>query len=141
MRPFARSDRRGSAAIEFALTLPVLITLMLAVLEYGWVFFQQSSVVNAVRDGTRVAVQAPDYSCVEEVANAQTRAVLARFGLDCDSIPDCDIITDLNPYDDTADTLTVKVSIPYEPLTGLIPVPNHIAAEVSMMVRADPLAL
>ena len=38
-KSFRRSLRRGASAIEFALTLPVMITIFSVIVEYGWYFF------------------------------------------------------------------------------------------------------
>ena len=36
--------RRGSTAIEFALTLPVIFIIVAGILEYGWYLFQMRKV-------------------------------------------------------------------------------------------------
>lgn len=53
MRVFPR--QRGTATIEFALTAPLLVLLMLAVAELGWAFNQYITLVKAVREGGRYA--------------------------------------------------------------------------------------
>jgi Flp pilus assembly protein TadG len=49
------SRQKGTATIEFALTAPLLILLMLAVAELGWALNQYITLVKAVRDGGRYA--------------------------------------------------------------------------------------
>ena len=39
--------RRGASALEFALTLPVVMAILAGILEYGWYLFQLSNVVHA----------------------------------------------------------------------------------------------
>jgi Flp pilus assembly protein TadG len=46
---------RGLATIEFAITIPVLLFLMLATAEIGRVLFQYNTLTKAVRDGARYA--------------------------------------------------------------------------------------
>ena len=53
------AHRRGATAIEFALLLPVFCAILFGVMEYAWVFYQQSNVVAATRDALRVAVTLP----------------------------------------------------------------------------------
>src|SRR4051794_37643724 len=55
MRPGRR--RGGVAAVEFAFTLPVLFTLMLGVWEVGRVIQVNQVLVNAAREGARIAAQ------------------------------------------------------------------------------------
>lgn len=60
LRQWLRLDRgqEGSAAVEFAVILPILILLLAGFIDFGWSFFWQHSVTNASRAGARYAVQA-----------------------------------------------------------------------------------
>lgn len=51
MRIRRRDD--GAAAVEFALILPVLLTVMFGIIEFGWAFGQQVSLGNAAREAAR----------------------------------------------------------------------------------------
>lgn len=47
--------------MEFALILPLFLTLLFGTMEAGWLFAQQVEVRNAAREGARIAaVSAPD---------------------------------------------------------------------------------
>jgi hypothetical protein len=48
--------RRGQALVEFALVVPLLLMLLLAVIGYGWVLFSSLTVSNGARQGVRWAV-------------------------------------------------------------------------------------
>ena len=52
--PFLRNVR-GSAAVEMALVLPLLLILMMGSAELGNYFMNEHSLVKAVRDGARFA--------------------------------------------------------------------------------------
>lgn len=45
--------RRGAAALEFALLLPPFLALLFGVIDFGWYFFQRSSLDSAVTLGCR----------------------------------------------------------------------------------------
>jgi len=47
---------KGSTIVEFALTLLVFITLVVATIEFGWLFFIQHTLQYATREGTRLAL-------------------------------------------------------------------------------------
>ncbi len=53
---------RGSAVVEFALLVPVLLLAMAAVVEVAIVARAQLEVVNAAREGAREAAASPDPS-------------------------------------------------------------------------------
>jgi Flp pilus assembly protein TadG len=59
-----RSDRKGSAATEMALVMPLLLALMFGSAEIGNYFMNEHSLIKAVRDGARFAVRRPftDYT-------------------------------------------------------------------------------
>ena len=48
-----RRRERGLALVEFALTIPLFLTLVLGVVEYGYYFYVAVSATNAAREGAR----------------------------------------------------------------------------------------
>jgi len=52
---------RGVSVIEFALLLPLLITLVIGIIEFGWILTGYITVTGAAREGVRVAVVDGDY--------------------------------------------------------------------------------
>ena len=51
-----RRKRRGAAVVEFAVVAPVFIMLVFGMIEYGRMVMVQQLMVNASREGARVAV-------------------------------------------------------------------------------------
>ncbi len=127
-----RLERRGASAIEFALTLPILVFITLAVVEYGTYFFQLTSVTNSVRDGTRLSVRSDD---PVSTAETQTRKVLKGFGLDCDAIPSCQVTATVTTQASGYDTIRVVARFDYTQITGMVPAPEAVAAQMVMMVE------
>jgi Flp pilus assembly protein TadG len=50
---------RGTAAIEFALILPLLMLLVLASIEFGRAFYIHDIMAKGIRDGTRYLARTP----------------------------------------------------------------------------------
>jgi Flp pilus assembly protein TadG len=55
--PLNRTPRRGLAAIEAALFLPLLFLIVFGMVEYGWAFLKFECINNAAREGVRAAVR------------------------------------------------------------------------------------
>ncbi|KRE62307.1 TadE/TadG family type IV pilus assembly protein [Nostocoides sp. Soil756] len=49
-------DEQGASAVEFALVLPVLILVIGAIIDFGFIFAQQISFNTSVRDAARAGV-------------------------------------------------------------------------------------
>jgi Flp pilus assembly protein TadG len=52
----ARSRQRGAAVLEFALTLPLLVPLMLFMIEYGHLFWVSLNAVEAAKVGLAATI-------------------------------------------------------------------------------------
>jgi Flp pilus assembly protein TadG len=50
---------RGQSILEFAITAPILILILLAVADFGRVFFVAIALNNAARAGTQYGIQSP----------------------------------------------------------------------------------
>lgn len=50
-----RSRRRGVEIVEFALILPIILAVLMAIVEGGWMIKNQLTLANATRDGARFA--------------------------------------------------------------------------------------
>lgn len=130
------NTRRGASALEFALTLPVLVVVLAGILEYGWYLFQLSNVVHALRDGTRIGVTVPstDETGAAGRAEAHARAVLDGLGVPCTDGGGCNVTATIAAAEDV-DTLTMAIEVDYEPIVGLLPTPSQLHGTFTMMVQ------
>lgn len=55
-------DKRGATIVEFALALPVLVTLMVGILQYGIILHASGGLRNALGEGIRHAKVYPGAS-------------------------------------------------------------------------------
>lgn len=121
-------QRRGSAAIEFALILPVFLALVIGMFEMSWMFFQRASVVAAVREGCRAAAVIPDPTVQANYALTKIDENLLRYGIDCGNTHSCDTppptIQGVAPYE----TLRCEITVEFRSLTGFLPVPADLYA-------------
>jgi Flp pilus assembly protein TadG len=72
MNRYRRAGRsRGQALAEFALVIPILVLLMLALFDMGRAVFVYNGLTNAAREGSRLAIVNQDTVMVgERVENA-----------------------------------------------------------------------
>jgi hypothetical protein len=109
--------QRGAAAVEFALILPLFMTLVMGAIDWGWFFFVHQRVVNAAREGSRAGTLLPPPPATaigdardEAIDGAEDyleRAQLQRTGVTAD-------------YEavGAADGIRVTIAYPFQGLTG-----------------------
>ena len=100
-----RRRRRGAAVVEFAVVLPLLLTILFGIIEYGWVFMVRQTLQTAAREGCRLAVL---QTSVTPYANVTERVatVMGPTGLSSYTVT-MTHATDATPVE------TVVVSVPY----------------------------
>jgi len=74
-------DRRGAAAAEMALVVPLLTMLLFGSAELGNYFLNEHAVVKAVRDGARYAARLPmtDYAGCSATPAAPAAATVTKI--------------------------------------------------------------
>ncbi|MDQ0663509.1 Flp pilus assembly protein TadG [Arthrobacter ulcerisalmonis] len=71
----SRESERGAAAVEFAIVVPVLVSLLLGIMEFSRAYNAQASLSAAAREAVRV--MATSDRTAAAVATAKTNAVTA----------------------------------------------------------------
>mgnify|MGYP003577433609 CR=1 FL=1 len=75
MRAFTTSRQRGTAIIEFALVLPLLVLMSIFVVELGRAMYQYNALAKSVRDAARyLSMQLPN----TQVAQAKNLVVFGN---------------------------------------------------------------
>lgn len=131
IRLFRRDREKGASAVEFALVLPLLLTLVFGIMETGWLFAQQVEVRNAAREGARMAVV--DYpNPGSGDSGAIVTQVCARASLSFDR-------ASVTIVDTGNDSAKVTVTQDYASLTGFLPFFNSvtITSVVEMRIERD----
>lgn len=98
--------RRGSAVVEFAVVLPLLLAILFGIIEYGYVFMIRQSLQHAAREGCRLAslqTSVAPYENVKLKVNSIMDA--ARVSTNTPTV---------GPPPGTSCTVEVVVSVPYD---------------------------
>ncbi len=103
--------RGGQALVEFALVLPILLLLLLAVTDFGRAFWTLQVITNSSREGARVGVLAG-------VSSGQVTTTVNNY-LQTAGMDQAATVT-VTGVDGavTGDSTTVAVSYPFQSLTG-----------------------
>lgn len=108
-----RKNRRGAAAVEFAVVAPLFFLLVFGMIEFGRMVMIQQILTNASREGARVAVL--DGATTAEVTSAVEAYVVTA------SVSGADISVSPNPPDSAGygEPVTVSVSVPFDQVSWL----------------------
>ncbi|WP_027108045.1 TadE/TadG family type IV pilus assembly protein [Lacticigenium naphthae] len=110
-----KKEESGQSMVEFALILPILLLLIVGIMEFSWLFHQQTQVTAAAREGarTRVVMMAENVS-KEKVDTAVANSLPS-------SVSDPTITIKYNEEE-----ATVYVEVEASSLTGLFDVMDDL---------------
>jgi len=118
-RDDARNRQRGAAAVEFALVLPLFLTLVLGAIDWGYFFFVDQIVTNCAREGARAGtVLAPRPTSTAAQAEAAAKAASEAFLLRMNFAKQGVVATFTTI--DGSDAIQVTVTYPAGSMTGLL---------------------
>jgi len=146
VRTRKENRRRGAAAVEAALVLPVLLLVTFGAIRYGWFFLKLQQITNAARYGARVAIRAD--ATTQNVMDAIS-ALLDPNGADIIAYGETPPVTfkvngdtteDIADANDVGDSITVTITVdandvdilPFGPLKRIEPDPFELSASVTM---------
>jgi Flp pilus assembly protein TadG len=113
--------RRGAAMVEMALVLPIFVTVVLGIVEFGRAMMVAQMCTNAAREGVRLAVL--DSSTNAEVEQAVKDLMVSSAGVSAGNVTATITITPAagnpNPGNNlsqagTRDLVRVRVSVPFD---------------------------
>ena len=127
-----KKSERGSAAIEFALILPILASLVFGMIDFGRMLWFQEVLVNATREGTRQGTL-----FFAGNGQAEIQAVIAQ-ALANGGVPTTGLNVAVNGVGTgTGNPLQVTSTIPWSffVIDNLVPgiTSNQLTASVTMM--------
>jgi hypothetical protein len=132
---------RGQSMVEMALLLPLLLSLIFAIIDMGWYVYGFATLTQAARNGAEIAAQLPPFATTLDDYAAQgslwqeddcidtIRQEVQRGAVMFDLLDPVDVIqirfandasgNPYNPQRDRGNPIEVMVSYELEPLTPL----------------------
>ncbi|WP_419827333.1 TadE/TadG family type IV pilus assembly protein [Sphingomonas sp.] len=134
-RPSILGSQRGTAAIEFALVLPMLAMLLLGIVGYGDRIFTAQALQQAANDGARAAIGGLDRAERGTLAIAATRTSLTRTGM-----LDASLATVAIDDDDATFLVRLSYDASARPLmtAGLVPMPGRTIVRTAAIRLESP---
>jgi len=106
------TSQSGAAAVEFALVITLLLILVIGIIEFGLILYNQQVITNASREGARAGIVARSPrvtpAAIEQVVLNYTSNHLITFGTQ-----NTPVVTITNPTTSFGDDLTVNVTFKY----------------------------
>ena len=121
VRPQVLRDRRGAALIEFALVLPVLLTMLMGIVSFGEYFLTAHLVQQAANDAARAALAGISATERKGIAVDTAKRMIDSTGIlrssrgQVDAVEVDNIMTVSIRYDATSDPL---LNLPFVPTPG-----------------------
>jgi Flp pilus assembly protein TadG len=79
-------NERGAVAAEFALLLPVLLTILFGIIDFGMLMYGREIVTNATREGARAGITQGPPKLTEGAIEAISYSYLATTGISAASV-------------------------------------------------------
>jgi Flp pilus assembly protein TadG len=129
------SRRSGASAVETALVLPILLTLLSGITDFGWFFAQNLRANHSVRQAARSAA-GTDYDLGPQAyGQSMLEEQLLSFGL-----PYTDASVATVVVDDTLGLVTVSYQADYEPLVGILVSSGKVKLAAGMTLTMEDLS-
>lgn len=115
---YLKLNEKGQSLVEFALVMPIFLSLILGMLEFGWIFNGQITLTSAAREGARVAVV---YDTAAAASTPVQTAVQSSSGVsslrNITAVTTFPTIMETGP--DGVNNAKVTVTAKIDPLVGL----------------------
>jgi len=132
-----QQNERGAVAAEFALLLPVLLTILLAIIEFGMIMYGREIVTNATREGARAGItQGPPKLTTGQIITIADN-YLTGTGINLANVT----FTAIGAGGASPATLTVHATYTYNFMVPYIPamtgIPNPLIINTQTVMRHE----
>jgi len=121
--------RKGAAAVELAVLLPLLCFLFVITVDFARVIYFTVTITNCARNGAVYGSSTP--IAANDTSGIQTQAQMDAGNLD---------LTQLNVSSSTdSSSVTVTVTYPFSTITNYPGVPSNLTISRTVQMRVSPM--
>jgi Flp pilus assembly protein TadG len=132
-----RRDEDGTAAIEFALVLPVFLVLLLGILAYGIYFAAANSTAQLAADAARASVAGINDAERASLARANIASNVGSYGVLIDAskvtVVAAPLASDPNQF--RVSISYNAVNLPIWSFTPFLPLPSQVIEQSAIIAR------
>src|SRR5262245_46143473 len=132
LRPRTQQRRRGVAAAELAILLPVLCFFFVVAIDFARIFYISLTVSNCARNGGVYA--ASDPTAANSSSTIETMAKMDAGNLDASKVT----VTSLTNSTTNPTTVSVTVSYPFTTITNYPGVPSSFTITRTLKMNVSP---
>jgi Flp pilus assembly protein TadG len=150
-RRVARSRGRGQALVEFAITAPIFLFMLFAIIDFGRYVYYVQILNNAAREGARYAIvngagsftptgPDPDNATVEAVVRKYAVGVIGSDAVlvvhSCWKESGCPGNPFESPSNQRGQKVRVSVTYAFRPIIPMVPIPDiSITGESTLVIN------
>ena len=123
-----RRQRRGASALEFALSVTVLLTLMVGIINWAWYLYLLVTLQTAAWEGARLGAGVSTSGFPTTVAEDRVNEVVAAQGLDQYLVV---TVHGTLAQQMSGPELVVDLTAPFTPPLDFFPMPNQLSVSVA----------
>lgn len=131
-----KKNEKGQAVVELAITIPILLLVLCAIIDFGWIFSNKMFITYSSREGARYAtVNATATNAVTLITN-KIKNTAPSYLTNKLTVT----VTFSNPYDIRSGDVTIKVSCNVKaltPLTGIFVENQDIPIESICVMKIE----
>jgi Flp pilus assembly protein TadG len=128
-------DEKGAALLEAAITVPIILLISVGIFEFGRAYQHQQVLVNAAREGARIAVIE---GTTDEAVRARVNEYITGGGLTALAPADIDVQRAVAMTGTTASSVEVKYPFDFmvlKPVVRLISPSDELGGRITMKAK------
>ncbi len=126
---------RGATVVEFAIVLPLLVSLLFGIVEFASAYSQKVDIRHGAQEAGRLV--AVNYDPLNQAPAAQTATIVgaACARMDDGTTAEIDLALELTGEDDVGDIAIVRVRRDYQAMTPFVEISTTLETDIDVRLE------